>query len=247
MAAESEGRAGGEQGTLYLCATPIGNLEDVTLRLLRVLKEVEVIAAEDTRRARKLLTHYDIHTRVVSCHQHSGPGRLAELARVLQQGGSVAYVSESGTPVISDPGRALMETALEAGARVEMLPGPSAILPAVVLSELPTREFTFAGFPPRKAGRRRKFLERLGALGHTVVFFEAPGRLCRLLEELLELCGERPAAVARELTKVHEEVFRGTLRTCLERYSQTAPRGECVLVVGGGSEARGEEAELDDR
>ena len=218
---------------MYLCATPIGNLEDVSLRLLRVLKEVAVIAAEDTRRTRKLLARYDIHTRLVSCHQHSGAARLRELTAALERGEDVAYVSESGTPGISDPGRELMAEALRAGARVEMVPGPNAAVMAVVLSGLPTREFTFAGFAPRKSGRRRKFLERLGLLEHTVVLYEAPQRLCGLLEELLALWGERPAAVARELTKAHEEVFRGTLRTCLEHYSQHPPRGECVVVVGG--------------
>src|SRR3990172_5703857 len=165
-----------QPGTLYLCATPIGNLEDVTLRVLRILQQVDLIAAEDTRRTRKLLARYDIHTPLTSCHAHTEPRKMEMIADRAAAGGTVAYASESGTPGISDPGSRLVQACLARGARVEMAPGPTALIPALVLSGLPARTFTFAGFPPRKSGRRRAYLDSLRDLRHTVVLYESAKR-----------------------------------------------------------------------
>jgi 16S rRNA (cytidine1402-2'-O)-methyltransferase len=220
-------------GTLYLVATPIGNLEDISLRALRVLREVALIAAEDTRHTRKLLAHEAIHTPLLSLHEHNERARIPELIARLLAGESVALVSDAGTPLVSDPGTGLVAAAVEAGIRTVPVPGPSALLPALVVSGLPTVPVTFLGFLPAAAGDRKRALEAARALGHTVVLYEAPHRVLATLRALEEAWGNRRVAVARELTKVHEEVFRGRLSEAIQHFSRTRPRGEFTLVVEG--------------
>ena len=220
-------------GTLYLVATPIGNLEDITLRALRVLREAAVIAAEDTRHTRKLLAHHGIPARLISLHAHNETGRTPELLARLQAGESVALVSDAGTPGLSDPGTSLIAAAVAAQLPVVPIPGPSALVAALVSSGLPTTPVTFLGFLPASPSERRRALDGARALPHTLVLYEAPHRLRRTLAALCDVWGDRRVAVARELTKLHEEVFRGRLREALEHFSQTPPRGEFTLVVEG--------------
>jgi 16S rRNA (cytidine1402-2'-O)-methyltransferase len=220
-------------GTLYLVATPIGNLEDVTLRALRVLREVALIAAEDTRRTRILLDHYGIPGRLISFHAHNERRRIPELLRHLQGGASVALVSDAGTPGISDPGTALVNAAAQSGIPVVPIPGPSAFLAALVASGLPTVPVTFLGFLPRARKERASVLRTAGQLPHTLVLFEAPHRLVETLQELFDAWGDRRVAVAREMTKVHEEVFRGRLAETLQHFAARKPQGEFTLVVEG--------------
>lgn len=222
-----------EQGTLYVCATPIGNLEDITLRVLRVLRRVHLIAAEDTRKARVLLERYRIRTPVLSCHQHNEAARARYLLEVLAQGKDVALLSEAGTPGISDPGEKVIGLAIRSGVQVVALPGPTAFVPALVLSGLPTRRFVFEGFLPRQGAARRRRLAELAGESRTMVFYEAPHRLKDTLADLRAILGDRQVAVARELTKIHEEVIRGCLSDVQEVFAQREPRGEVVIVVAG--------------
>jgi 16S rRNA (cytidine1402-2'-O)-methyltransferase len=223
-------------GVLYICPTPIGNLEDITLRALRVLREVDLIAAEDTRRTRKLLSHYDIHTSLTSYHEHSRRSKGDYLLDRLCRGESVALVSDAGTPGISDPGEELVSAALDRGVPVISLPGPSALLTALTVSGLPLARFAFEGFLPVKNKERRQRLAALAGETRTIILYESPHRLCRTLDELAKvLGGNRPACAARELTKLHEEVRRGTLDELREHFSNRAPQGEFVLVVEGGA------------
>lgn len=225
-------------GTLFLVATPIGNLEDITARALRVLREVDLIAAEDTRVTRKLLAHFDIHTPLSAYHAHSTIGRQEALLERLRAGASVALVSDAGTPCISDPGAELVAQAIAAGARVEPIPGPSAVLHALIASGLPTGRFVFEGFLPRTKPDFRERVHQLAREERTTVLFEAPPRLVETLRALALACGEeRPAAVGRELTKKFEEFVRGSLAELLLHFKETAPRGECVIVLGGASPA----------
>ncbi|HEX8163277.1 MAG TPA: 16S rRNA (cytidine(1402)-2'-O)-methyltransferase [Pyrinomonadaceae bacterium] len=219
-------------GTLYLVSTPIGNLEDVTRRALRLLAEVDLVACEDTRHTRKLLDHYGIKTKTVSYHEHNERERAAELASRLAAGLSVALVSDAGTPAVSDPGYRLVRAAIERGAPVVPVPGASAFVAALTASGLPTDEFFFGGFlPPRPAARRAR-LSQLRALPATLVFYEAPHRIADALRDARDALGEREAAVARELTKLHEEIARGRLSELIERFSgDHAARGEMVLVI----------------
>ena len=229
----SEARAAREPGTLYLVATPIGNLEDISRRALRVLSEVQVVAAEDTRRTRRLLEHFGVAARVVSLFEHNERSRTPGLVRRLQEGDSVAVVTDAGSPGVSDPGYPLVRAAIEAGIRVESVPGPSAVIAALQVSGLPTDAFTFDGFlPPRGAARRRR-LEALGERRETVVVFESPHRIDACLADLEALWGERPIALARELTKTFEEVLRGTAREVRAALTSEKRRGEMVLVLGG--------------
>ncbi len=223
----------GGSGTLYVCATPIGNLEDITLRVLRLLREVDLIAAEDTRHTRKLLAHYDIHTPLTSYHQHSRGAKARELVCALREGQDVALVADAGMPGISDPGHDLIGAAIAAGIPVIVAPGPSAVMSALAVSGLPTRSFRYEGFLPRRQADRRALLGTLAAETRTVVMFEAPHRLCAALEDILDLCGDRPMAAARELTKAHEEVVRGTVAEVLETFRGRRPRGEFTLILGG--------------
>jgi 16S rRNA (cytidine1402-2'-O)-methyltransferase len=219
-------------GTLYVVATPIGNLEDITHRALRVLREVDIIACEDTRHTRKLLNHYGIKTKVTSYHDHNERERTVELLQALASGANVAIVSDAGTPSISDPGFRLVNEAGAQGLPVVVLPGPTALIAALVASGLPTDEFFFAGFLPARSGSRRTRLAELRELLATLIFYEAPHRIAATLRDAREILGERKAVVARELTKIHEEIVRGRLSELAERFgSEEKARGEIVLVI----------------
>jgi 16S rRNA (cytidine1402-2'-O)-methyltransferase len=218
-------------GTLYLVSTPIGNLEDITLRALRVLKEVSVIACEDTRHTRVLLEHYGIKTRLTSYHEHNERERAEELGRRLKDGESIALVSDAGTPAISDPGFRLARVAAERGAQVVPVPGATAFVAALVASGLPTDEFFFGGFLPARSTQRRARLTEVRAIRSTLVFYEAPHRIAESLRDAREILGEREAVVARELTKLHEEVMRGRLSELAEHFTGDAARGEMVVVI----------------
>lgn len=221
-------------GQLYLCATPIGNLEDMTFRVVRMLKEVDLIAAEDTRNSIKLLNHFDIHTPMISYHEFNKFSRGRELVEKMLSGVRIALITDAGMPGISDPGEELVAMAVEAGVPVTVLPGPAACVTALTLSGLPTRRFAFEAFLPRDKKERREILEELKTETRTIVLYEAPHRLLQTLEELFgTLGGERRIAVCRELTKRHETAFRSTLAEALEYYRANEPKGECVLVVEG--------------
>ena len=219
-------------GTLYLVATPIGNLEDITLRALRILRQVRLIAAEDTRQASKLLNHYDIQTSLTSYHEHSRRSKLPQLLTHLQEG-DIALVSDAGTPLLNDPGYELVRAALEAGHTVSPIPGASAPIAALVASGLPTDAFLYLGYLPRKSTERRKFLAEIGDLPYTLIFLETPHRLLEALKDLEAALGDRQIAVGREMTKVHEEIFRGPLREANAHYSAHPPRREITMVLAG--------------
>jgi 16S rRNA (cytidine1402-2'-O)-methyltransferase len=220
-------------GRLYLVATPIGNLEDITQRALRILREVLLIAAEDTRHTRKLLDHYQISTPVISYHEHNKLVRKDRLLATLEEG-DIALVSDAGTPGLSDPGYRLVRAVLEAGHLISPIPGPSAAIAALVVSGLPTDSFTFLGYLPRQAVERRRILEELIGERRTLLAFEAPHRLRETLEDLEAIFGpDRPIAVCRELTKVYEEIMRGSIREVCEHFMAFKPRGEFTLVIGG--------------
>jgi 16S rRNA (cytidine1402-2'-O)-methyltransferase len=220
-------------GTLYLVATPLGNLEDITLRALRVLREVSLIATEDTRTTGQLLKHFDIRRPLVSYYEHNKVTRLERILAALAEG-DVALVSEAGTPLLSDPGYELVRAVIEQGFQVVSIPGPSALTAALPASGLPTDRFLFLGFLPRKRGDRRRFLQEVVAEKATLVFFEAPHRLRETLADMIDLLsGDRPVAVCRELTKLHEEIWRGTLAEAQQEWAQREPRGEYTLVVAG--------------
>lgn len=220
-------------GRLYVVSTPIGNLADITLRALRALSEVDVIAAEDTRSARKLLTHHGVGKPLVSYHRDNERVRTNELLRRLEAGEQIAIISEAGTPSISDPGYRLILAAIEGGIPVEPIPGPSALLAALVVSGLPSDTFVFEGFLPRRAAERRRRLESMADEQRTLVFFEAPHRVDACLADLVSVLGDRPAALCRELTKLHEEVRRGTLAELQASLVREPVKGEIVLVVSG--------------
>ena len=219
-------------GTLFVVSTPIGNLEDITFRAVRVLGEVDVIACEDTRHSRKLLNHYGIKTRTVSYHEHNEHERAVELVAALQSGTHVAIVSDAGTPGISDPGFRLVNLASARGLGVVPVPGPTALIAALVASGLPADEFFFAGFLPSKSSARRTRLNHLSNIRATLVFYEAPHRIARALKDMREVLGEREAVVARELTKVYEEIVRGRLSELETHFgSEKEVRGELVIIV----------------
>ncbi len=219
-------------GTLYLVATPIGNLEDISPRALRTLREVRLIAAEDTRQTRKLLAHFDIHTRMTSYHAHSRSARLKEILAALEQG-DVALVSDAGTPALNDPGYELVRAALERGYPVSPVPGPAAPIAALVASGLPTDAFLYLGYLPHKAGDRRRLLAQVADEPYTLIFLESPHRLIPALEDLLETLGDRQIAVARELTKLHEEIFRGSVSAARLHFAERPIFGEITLVIAG--------------
>jgi 16S rRNA (cytidine1402-2'-O)-methyltransferase len=224
-------------GTLQVVATPIGNLEDVTLRALETLRAADLVLAEDTRRTRILLAHHDIRCRPRSLHAHNEAARIPEVIDALAAGRRVVLVSDAGTPVVSDPGERLVAAAAEAGHEVVAVPGPSAILAALSISGLPGVPFAFLGFLPRKAGERRALLEAYRDRPETLVLFESPRRLAAGLRALAAILGDRPACVARELTKLHEEVLRGSLQTLAEKV-QAGVRGEVTIVVAGAERVR---------
>jgi 16S rRNA (cytidine1402-2'-O)-methyltransferase len=226
-------------GTLYVVPTPIGNLEDITLRALRVLREVALIAAEDTRTTRVLLQHYQITTPLTSYHEHNKLTKLDALFDALAQG-DVALVSDAGTPGISDPGYELILEALVRGVRIEPLPGPNALLPALVGSGLPTDQFVYLGFLPKKSRARADFLSTLANERRTLVLYESPNRLLDTLRAVQDALGERPLCVAREISKLYEEFVRGSTSEVIAHFEAHEPRGETVLVIGGAVEAEAE-------
>ena len=237
--------AGHAKGTLYLAATPIGNLEDMTLRAVRILKEVPLIAAEDTRHTRKLLARYDIHTRLLSYHEHNKFEKGPRLVEFLLAGNDLVCVSDAGLPGIADPGSHLAALAIDAGVAVSPLPGANAALSALICSGLDTRRFTFVGFLPRTAAKRSDLLAEVAARRETLIFYEAPHHLKDTLKALASAFGgARPAAAARELTKRYEEFRRGTLADLLAHYSAEEPRGEFVFVVAGAADGEVQEAAL---
>lgn len=216
-------------GTLYVVATPIGNLEDVTLRALRILREVSLIAAEDTRRAARLLQHYSISTRTTSLHEHNERSKTPGLIARLAAGESIAVVSDAGTPVLSDPGAYLVAAAHAAGIRVEPIPGPNAAIAALSASGVEDREFLFVGFPPQKAGARRKWLERLSLEPRAIALYESPHRIRGTMQDMADVFGNRPIIMARELTKIHEELAIRPILDHLSRIQQG--RGEYTLII----------------
>ena len=218
-------------GTLYLVATPIGNLADITHRAINVLTNVALIACEDTRHTRKLLQHYGIATKTISYHEHNEQERARQLVDLLREGKDVAVVSDAGTPSISDPGFRLVRAAIEHDLPVVPVPGPSALISALIAAGLPTDEFFFGGFLPARSNARRTKLTELRSIPATLVFYEAPHRLAETLKDALEILGEREAVVARELTKLHEEIKRGRLSELAEYYSSEDARGEIVLLI----------------
>jgi 16S rRNA (cytidine1402-2'-O)-methyltransferase len=219
-------------GTLFVVATPIGNLEDITVRALRILREVAVIAAEDTRRTAHLLARHAIATPTTSLHEHNEPTKSASLVARLERGDSIALVSDAGTPTVSDPGTQLIRQALAAGIRVEPVPGPSAVLAILAASGLPTESFSFHGFPPTRAKDRIAWFGRLAAFHGTVVFFEAPHRIRETLGDLGRAVGDRPVVVGREMTKIHEELVRGHIVDVLTRINDA--KGEFTVAVDVG-------------
>lgn len=218
-------------GTLYLVATPIGNLGDITHRAVEILRTSDLIACEDTRHTKKLLTHFGITNRLISYHEHNEADRADELAKMLADGRSIAVVSDAGTPGINDPGSKIVEMAIALGASVVPIPGPSAFIAAVIASGLPTDSIFFGGFLPSKKGERRKRLGTISAIPATLVFYEAPHRILASLADCLDILGDRKAAAARELTKLHEEIFRGTISEIITHFSTANSRGEFVLVI----------------
>lgn len=228
-----------EKGVLYICPTPIGNLEDITLRTLKVLREVDIIAAEDTRVTRKLLNHYEIKTPLMSYHEHNKREKGPEIILMLQEGKDVALVTDAGTPGLSDPGEDLVRLSVDGGIRVVPLPGAAAAICALVASGLSAERFVFEGFLPRKKKERSKRLKELSGESRTLILYEAPHRLLKTLEDLRQVLGDRRIAVAREMTKIHEEFFRGTLSGAIDRFTKTPPKGELVLVLEGQPEIDG--------
>lgn len=225
-------------GGLYVVATPIGHLEDITLRAIRTLRQVDLIAAEDTRHTRRLLAAHGIRNQLISYHEHNEQQRTADLINRLEAGASIALVSDAGTPTVSDPGYRLVEAAAARGIPIVPIPGVSAAVAALSVAGLPTDSFTFVGFPARKKAKRLQQLQQLAAAGQTLVFYQSPRRLLGFLKEIKDTFGDRPAVLARELTKLHEEFLRGTLTEVIAQLEQRPEiRGECTLLVGGAQAA----------
>jgi 16S rRNA (cytidine1402-2'-O)-methyltransferase len=223
---------------LYLVATPIGNLQDITLRALTVLREVDYVASEDTRKTGLLLKHFEISKPQIAFHEHNEEQAGQRIEELLLQGRSVALVTDAGTPGIADPGFTIVRRAVQAGLEVTMIPGPTALIMALVLSGLPVHSFTFRGFPPRKPGARRRFLEIDQDSPHTLIFYESPFRLEALLRDALTVYGDREAALASELTKIFETIQRGQLSALLETVSQGKLKGEYIVVIAGQNEKK---------
>jgi len=237
MKSVKQRNASPETGCLYLVSTPIGNLEDITLRALRILREVDLIACEDTRQTQKLLHHFDFSKQLVSYHEHNEITRAPELVIELEQGAKIALVSDAGTPVLSDPGHHLVALCLRHRIPVIPIPGPSAALAALSVSGLPIGEFSFVGFLPSRAGQRRKALADLRGENRALVLYEAPHRIAETLRDAQSILGDRPAVLAREITKLHEEFLRGTLSQLAESAAKRKPRGEITLIIGSNPES----------
>ena len=220
-----------DRATLYIVSTPIGNMEDITLRALRILKEVDLIAAEDTRVTRKLLSHYDIHTSLTSYHERNKVTKVDYLIGLLKQGRSIALTSNAGTPGISDPGYCLIRDVVRNNIPVVSIPGPSAVISALVSSGLPTNGFVFIGFLPRKKGKIKRLLEESASLKKTVVMYESPYRILKTLEMVKDILGDPEVVIAREMTKKFEEMIRGTAGEVLDRFKGRAVKGEVILMV----------------
>ena len=220
-------------GTLYLCATPIGNLEDITLRVLRILKEADLIAAEDTRHSIKLLNHFEINTPMTSYHEYNKIEKGRYLVGLLKEGKNIALITDAGTPGISDPGEELVKMAYEEGILVTSLPGPSAVITGLTLSGLSTRRFAFEAFLPSDKKERNNILKELKSETRTIIIYEAPHRLIKTLKELSEALGDRRVTVVRELTKKHETAFQTSLLKAVSHYEAEEPKGECLLVIEG--------------
>ena len=233
-----------EQGQLYLCATPIGNLEDITFRVLNMLKEVDLIAAEDTRHSIKLLNHFEIKTPMTSYHEYNKVEKAKYLVQRMQMGEKIALVTDAGTPAISDPGEELVRQCHEAGVKVTSLPGACAAVTALTLSGLPTRRFCFEAFLPADKKEKQEVLEELKEETRTIILYEAPHRLKKTLQECLEILGNRKMTLLRELTKKHETVFLTTLEDAIAKYEVEDPKGECVLVIEGMSRKEKKEKEI---
>lgn len=233
----------GNQGKLYLCATPIGNLEDITMRVLRILKEADIIAAEDTRNSIRLLNHFDIRTPMTSYHEYNKIDKAYTLIEEMKKGKNVALITDAGTPAISDPGEDLVRLCYENGIEVTSLPGACACVTALTLSGLPTRRFCFEAFLPSDKKEKQAILKELKNETRTIVLYEAPHRLLRTLGELLEVLGDRRVTICRELTKKHETAFGTTLSAAIAHYTKEEPKGECVLVLEGRSRRQMKEEE----
>lgn len=221
---------------LYLVATPIGNLNDITLRALETLRQVDLIASEDTRKTGLLLKHFDIQAKQMAFHEHNEAHAAQRIVEALQAGQSVALVTNAGTPGISDPGFTAVRAAVTAELPVTMIPGPTGLIMALVLSGLAVHSFTFRGFPPRKSGKRRNFIAVDQASPHTLIYYESPHRLVAFLEDALVVLGDRPTAVANDLTKLFEQVERGTLSSLIAQFSDTKLKGEYIVVIAGAGE-----------
>ena len=231
-------------GKLYLCATPIGNLDDITLRVLNTLKEVDLIAAEDTRHSIKLLNHFDIKTPMTSYHEYNKVEKARYLVDKLKEGTNIALITDAGTPGISDPGEELVKQCYEAGIELTSLPGPAACITALTISGMATRRFAFEAFLPPDKKEKQRILEELKQETRTMILYEAPHRLVRTLEELMEALGDRNITICRELTKLHEDIWKTTLGEAVEHYKTNEPRGEYVLVMAGAPETADPEQEL---
>ena len=234
------------RGTLYVVATPIGNLEDITYRAVRILKEADLIACEDTRQTRKLLDHYGIDKPTISYHEHNEAGRARELVAKLEQGQTVAQVSDAGMPGISDPGYRVVKLAIERGIPVVPIPGASAVITALAASGLPTDDFAFSGFLPAKSGQRRTALEQVRNARHTVIVYEAPHRIHAAVEDIVHVLGnDRPVVIARELTKLHEEFIRGTAGEVQKQIAERELKGEITLLIGKAERSQASATETD--
>ncbi len=226
-------------GILYICGTPIGNLEDITLRALKILKEVKLIAAEDTRHTKKLLNHYQINTKVTSYYEYNKFKKSTYLVEILKNGQDIALVSDAGMPGISDPGYVLVNLALKNNIKIIPIPGVSALITALVVSGLPTDKFVFEGFLPRRIKERKRYFKSIENEERTIIFYEAPHRLKRTLKDMLEIWGDRKIVIARELTKMYEEIIRGKLSRVLSEINTKDIKGEITLVVQGGIKKKG--------
>lgn len=234
------------EGRLYLCATPIGNLEDITFRVLRTLKEVDLIGAEDTRNSIKLLNHFEIKTPMTSYHEYNKVEKAEYLVKVIKEGKNVALITDAGTPGISDPGEELVKQCIEAGIEVTSLPGPAACITALTMSGLPTRRFAFEAFLPSDKKQRQKVLQELKEESRTIIIYEAPHHLLRTLKELREILGNRKMSLCKELTKKHEQAELVFMDEFIDRFENEKPRGEYVLVISGKSMEQKEQEKRDE-